>query len=459
MKQKYISEKITTNLFYLSAFLFFIAFNFQDSKTSGWYQQFLPNLGGRSISDVFFLDSLTGWAVTPYTTQNDTAFVLKTTNGGDNWFISNVRTGQYVGYNKIKFLNSQTGFTCGVSQSSGFKGLNKSTDGGYNWVSLNVPNPYIVCYDMSVINQDTIWVVDNESLTGGAFLTTNGGVSWQQKFAGGTENPNKIYMYNARIGFIKNINNGTSLKKTTNGGENWTPLDNSGFYEMYMIDSLTGWIAGGYVKKTTNGGLNWVQQTLPQGIPGHTLVNGFRSISKISRDTIWGSWAYVIFPNLQGRGVLYRTTNGGTNWLYQIPDTSFHIGGYYYTSFLNNKTGWEYSPNTSGIHTTVGGDTTFLSSIRQISNKVPSEYRLFQNYPNPFNPVSSIKYQVSRSVEVKIIVFDIAGKEIKTLVNKKQSSGTYEVTFDGNNLSSGIYFYSLFVEGARIDTKKMVLIK
>ena len=71
---------------------------------------------------------------------------------------------------------------------------------------------------MYVLNNDTIWLVDNDSFVGGVFLTTNGGLSWTQQFSGGTENPNKIYMFNARIGFIKNMNNSSSLKKTTNGG-------------------------------------------------------------------------------------------------------------------------------------------------------------------------------------------------------------------------------------------------
>src|SRR5512138_705478 len=68
-----------------------------------WYQQFMPNLNGRQISDIFFLDSLTGWAVTPYRFQNDTAYVLKTTSGGDSWFFASIRIGQFVGMNRIYF--------------------------------------------------------------------------------------------------------------------------------------------------------------------------------------------------------------------------------------------------------------------------------------------------------------------------------------------------------------------
>ena len=72
----------------------------------GWTQQFMPDLGGRQIKDIFFLDSLTGWTITPYTVQNDTAYVLKTTNGGDDWFFANIRAGQFVGHNKIIFLKN-----------------------------------------------------------------------------------------------------------------------------------------------------------------------------------------------------------------------------------------------------------------------------------------------------------------------------------------------------------------
>lgn len=215
-----------------------------------------------------------------------------------------------------------------------------------------------------------------------------------------------------------------------------------------------GWRLWDSIWKTTNGGINWISQTYPQP---YGSGGGIRKFSVINKDTIWGSYPHLIYPNTQMRGLLYRTTNGGNNWYYQIPDTTFRIGRYPSVQFINKYTGW--AGTNSMIHTTVGGDTTFLSSIHQISNKVPNEYKLYQNYPNPFNPVSSIRYQVSRSAEIKLLVFDISGKEIKTLVNNKQTSGSYEVTFDGSKLSSGIYFYTLFVDGVRVDTKKAVLIK
>ena len=101
--------------------------------------------------------------------------------------------------------------------------------------------------------------------------------------------------------------------------------------------------------------------------------------------------------------------------------------------------------------------------IRNISEIVPSSYSLYQNYPNPFNPVTNIQFDIpskdkSQNSKVKLVVYDILGKEIATLVNEQLQPGTYEVTFDGSNLVSGVYFYKLN-SGDFSETKKMLLIK
>jgi len=441
-------------LFILS--LLFLATAFQSDKIlmSGWYQQFLPNLNGRSITDIFFLDSLTGWSVTNATNQvNDTTYILKTTNGGDNWLIQYRRMqigGGFPGFYRVHFINQNTGFVCGIT------GLDKSTNGGANWIKLNTPDNSF--HDMSVINEDSIWIVRSESLTGGVFRTTNGGLNWTQQFSGGTENPNKIYMYNSRIGFIKNYNNSSSLKKTTNGGDTWFGITNEGFADMYFVDSLNGWRANDYVKKTTDGGLTWIQQQLPQGINGQTIVWGMRSITKNNKDTLWGSYATVRFPNMSYRGILYRTTNGGNNWDYQIPDTSITIPAMYNKIiFINNKIGWAYS-NNSGIHTITGGDTLFYTGVTQTNTEVPNDYKLFQNYPNPFNPKTTIEYEIKRAGFITLVVYDILGKEMMTLVSQQQTPGKYLVDFPGVIFPSGVYFYRLTTDNYS-ETKRMMLIK
>ncbi len=89
---------------------------------------------------------------------------------------------------------------------------------------------------------------------------------------------------------------------------------------------------------------------------------------------------------------------------------------------------------------------------------VPDNFSLSQNYPNPFNPSTVIQYSVRRTGEVKLIVFNTLGREVASLVNEKQSPGTYQVTFDGSALTSGVYFYRL-TAGDFSETKKLLLIK
>jgi len=99
--------------------------------------------------------------------------------------------------------------------------------------------------------------------------------------------------------------------------------------------------------------------------------------------------------------------------------------------------------------------TGMYSQTELLSNN----YFLSQNYPNPFNPKTNLSYTINSPGKVILKVFDIKGNEISTLVNEYNNSGHYEMIFDGSNLNSGIYFYSLFVNGVAKDTKKMLLIK
>ena len=96
--------------------------------------------------------------------------------------------------------------------------------------------------------------------------------------------------------------------------------------------------------------------------------------------------------------------------------------------------------------------------INNISSEIPEKFALYQNYPNPFNPSSKIKYQIVKSSDIKLIVFDATGREVLTLVNEYQQPGTYEVIFNTFTLSSGIYYYRLTSEGYS-ETKKMMLLK
>ncbi len=90
--------------------------------------------------------------------------------------------------------------------------------------------------------------------------------------------------------------------------------------------------------------------------------------------------------------------------------------------------------------------------------EVPYEFRLDNNYPNPFNPTTYIQYSIARKSKVTLKVFDVMGREIQTLVNDFKSPGEYKVMFNGQKLSSGIYFYNLNT-GSFSETKKFILLK
>ncbi len=92
------------------------------------------------------------------------------------------------------------------------------------------------------------------------------------------------------------------------------------------------------------------------------------------------------------------------------------------------------------------------------NNNQPVKFLLSQNFPNPFNPVTVISYRIAAGSFVSLKVFDILGNNIAELINEKQSPGSYVVNFDGSNMPSGIYFYTLNA-GSFKETKRMLLIK
>jgi hypothetical protein len=102
--------------------------------------------------------------------------------------------------------------------------------------------------------------------------------------------------------------------------------------------------------------------------------------------------------------------------------------------------------------------TTGTVNIDETVNNTPNEFSLFQNYPNPFNPLTHISFSIPVTSNVKLVIYDLLGNEIVTLVNELKSPGSYKVKFDAAEFSSGIYFYILNA-GNFIETKKMVLIR
>jgi hypothetical protein len=122
---------------------------------------------------------------------------------------------------------------------------------------------------------------------------------------------------------------------------------------------------------------------------------------------------------------------------------------------FNLNTGFVVGDSGAILKTNNGNSIT---AIKNNLSDSPGEFELFQNYPNPFNPSTKISYYLPSGSFVTLKIYDNLGREIKTLVNNYQNQGLHSITFDGKDLSSGIYFYKLKA-GDISKTKKLILLK
>ena len=206
---------------------------------------------------------------------------------------------------------------------------------------------------------------------------------------------------------------------------------------MSFLNSNTGVIVGnaGTILTTSNGGNSWTTKTTSLNV---TLFGV--SFGNISRVTAVG-----------GSGTIVTSADNGQTWGVQNSGTYSIL---YAVNFVDDNYGCAVG-EAGTILTTENGGGVY---IKNISTEIPGQYYLGQNYPNPFNPNTSIIFKVRDSKFIQLKVYDILGKELLTLVDKKLAPGTYEISFDGSKLSSGTYFYRLSADNY-VDTKKMLLIK
>ncbi len=187
----------------------------------------------------------------------------------------------------------------------------------------------------------------------------------------------------------------------------------------------------------------------------------------------WATWSGINF-NIEspGKYIFSHYLVGGydSNQVYTGIACDFNAGysgGERYSKYVVNDSDavswgdWSNHPWDANFHLT----GTLLPTYVKDDEFLPSHFILEQNYPNPFNPSTKISYQIPASQNpskggtlVKLMVYDLLGREITTLVDEEQSAGVYEVDFDGSKLSSGIYIYQLNAESI-VQTKKMVLIR
>jgi hypothetical protein len=192
-------------------------------------------------------------------------------------------------------------------------------------------------------------------------------------------------------------------------------------------------------------------------------------------DYAYAPWPAVP-PYVQDSLIILASTNGGTTFSailswgpYQLQTAPASI-----TEFTPNAGQWgtmrvALPTGTNKIDFRghgAGGNNLFIDSACVVNlvnvfnnhNSVPAAYSLSQNYPNPFNPVTKIKYAIPKPGLVKLMIYDVLGREVTVLVNELKQAGIYSVSFDASSYTSGVYFYKLEA-GDFTEVKKMVLMK
>ena len=150
------------------------------------------------------------------------------------------------------------------------------------------------------------------------------------------------------------------------------------------------------------------------------------------------------------------TADGGTTWVRDTAGDNL-FGGSRINEIMSFGD-WGIISGDSSRLILAARDSLSITNVDPISSNIPDKFTLLQNYPNPFNPSTNIRFNLQKADDVTLKIFDISGKLISTLINEKKPPGEYIVSFNGANLSSGVYFYTL-QSGQIIETKKMVLLK
>jgi photosystem II stability/assembly factor-like uncharacterized protein len=450
------------------------------------------------LSSINFTDANSGFAVS--STMNG---ILYTHDGGATW---NFQQGVSVVFSWIQKQaagsgNIGNGFAHHPLNRNGLfimmnNTLYKSLDRGETWTNIGTCSIGDAAHTLFVSPVDTNIMLCSKGSAGGYVCrSTDHGVTWTSVWGPGTltsygmpmeideNNPSIYYLAPDTHVMMRSTDNGLTFSdwgnhtfrspcdiavqfgnsnimlvgdgvtnggqgdfwKSTDNGVNWTMIQTVTGSEIPMIASTnqdpnlfyhTTWSSGGFWK-SADAGSTFVITSGPQS----SLWAA--DISKDDPTAI----AYDVYGSS-----CYFSTDNGNNFITTNVGSTPAAGMYYY-----DKANL-YVEHGGGVYKLVI-TYSVLTSNSQISSETPKEFSLNQNFPNPFNPTTQIQYNISKSSYVSIKVYDVVGNEVTNMVNQNLSPGKYKIDFDASSLSSGVYFYSLFDNGSKVDSKKMILIK
>lgn len=417
-------------------------------------------------------------------------FILSSSVAYSQWtrqadYISNYEYGR-----ALDACDDSTAVFYGASGTG--QGLYITLDGGKTWNPRFIPEDYVT--DVSLIDRDNIWYVTS---SGNVYHSSNKGVKWSKqtsigmsieylkmfdKFYGvmipdNTTDGLSIYVSASsgigwwqkqskniggnlsdwrRVDFVSNQNGfffdamqTQKLYRTGDGGNSWEATNYAGYASLIKFcNADTGlavsvnWDSNKFViQKTTDGGKNWATvNTILSG----TWPSDMEFVPN-NPDKIW----FAANDNL------FYSSDGGQSWTHHILDTETSTTRD--IKFVDENNGWILCDNGKIYNTKNNGG--YLTSIdNKLENNDRLMYTLLNNYPNPFNPNTNIEFTIPEREYVELNLYNILGQKVKILLNKEISGGHHTVRFNGENFSSGIYYYQLKTNKYSI-VRKMLLLK
>ena len=386
----------------------------------------------------------------------------------------------------LKYVSSVKAVNASVAFVAGTSGIMKTTDGGSTWVSAGGTAVDTIYWNtIETVGPDTVFATATIGTGDVIFRTVNGGANWAPVASQPNGFFNGVRMFDRLNGFAVSdpVAGAWVVLLTSDGGASWHPTASpplrigteAGYSNSAAIAGQTfAWFGTGNhrIYHSTDGGVHW------------------DSISTVNDDcyAIWfADPAHGIMGT--GNGIAYSTDAGAT-WsavslgmevygvTWTISSGFWAAGGKTVTRSADGGVTWKTSLSTSfyiqhlsftedggSLYGLAGGDSGKVAMYNGLLDSAPdskagrpTDYRLFQNFPNPFNPKTVISCQWPGVSDVRLVVYDILGREVAVLVNEKKAPGSYEVEFDARGLSSGIYFYRL-TAGKFVETRKMILLR
>jgi photosystem II stability/assembly factor-like uncharacterized protein len=236
-------------------------------------------------------------------------------------------------------------------------------------------------------------------------------------------------------------------------GLTWEQLNvpaNFGNFEVAFSDTSNGIITNWYGKtaRTTDGGNTW-------SIKYNGVGDGPLQMQKGTRNV----WIQGYYDSQAGNYPIFYSTDFGTTWGKQKRNSPVPING---LSVTSQNVVWASGYNYLILRNSTATVVTSIES-EPVNSSTPASFELSQNYPNPFNPTTTIKYHIEKNGSTKLVIYDLLGRTVRTLVNNVQSAGWHMVVWDGTDeakqaVTTGTYFYRI-ENNEQSTTKKMIMLK